>query len=441
MKNAFQKVSLLVVIAMFVTACSSSPKPNSSETEAPKTVKASESPVKSNPVTLKLFTSTGAVWGENKGLLAIVDNFQKKYPNIKVEVEPVPKMEEVLPVRIATADFPDIAYYHTGAQSYKVMKAEDNLVELSELNINSRLAKGLETSTKYNGKVYSALLGNLDVSGIIYNKAVFDKLGLQIPTNKQQFLDISEKIKAAGIIPFVMSGKDAWSLQLAVFDQMASYQAANKDWIKDINTRVTTFDKSPAFVQTLKDLGGLKDKGYINSDVLSTSYEKAQELLGTGKAAMFEMATWVAGDLATKYPDAKFGLFANPIGNDKPVVSTFYTGGLMVFNKGKHVKEAKQFVEFATAAESLKIFYDANPAIPAYKDINSPLNPISQDGNKYVQSGQVEVDFKDQLVATIDPLFPTALQDLLVGKTAEEVAKKIQTTFETNAKSQQISGF
>jgi raffinose/stachyose/melibiose transport system substrate-binding protein len=448
MKKATKKASLLLIAAaiMLLSACSSGTKESTSSAAPDATAttattdKAAETPVKNaEPVTLKLFTTTGGTWGENKGLLNVIDAFQKKYPTIKVQVDAVPKMEEVLPVRIATADFPDMTYYHTGDPWYKSLKADENLVDLGDLNLNAQLVPGVEDWTKLNGKVYSLLFGGMDVAGILYNKDVFTKLGLQIPTNKAEFYAISDKIKAAGIIPYVIGAKDAWSTQIFAFDAIGAYATTNPNWIKDINANKTTFDKTPAFVQMLADFQELKTKGYMNKDALSTTVDAALEMMATGKAAMFEMATWSGAGLVEKFPNAKVGLFPNPLPSDKPVVSTFATGGLMIFKKSKHVDEAKQFLQFAASEEGLRLFYDQNPQIPVYKNVVNQLSPISQDGNEYVKQGQVSLNFRDSLIVNF-PL-ENSLQDVIAGKKPEDVAKKIQTELETNAKSQNVAGF
>jgi raffinose/stachyose/melibiose transport system substrate-binding protein len=432
----FTKSATIVALAvsmLTLSACSSSKSEGGTA--------ASASQTKKNIVTLTVVTSNTPLWSENEGFKAIVKSFEEKNPDIRIKVDGADKMEDVVKVRIATSDFPDLIYYHSGATNMKPLNPEANLVELSDLNINPTLSPGLDEMTKYDGKVYAALLGSLDVGGVIYNKEVFKKYNIEIPKTREEFLAICAKLKAAGVIPMAVGAKDAWSTQLTPFDMMASFTINNKDWINQMNTHKTTLDATPGFIEMLKEMKELQVKGFTNDDLMSTTSDKSQEMLGSGKVAMFEMATWIAPDLKKKFPDGQFGMFALPFSTFKPTVSTFSTGGLMAFKKAKHVEEAKKFIAFATSAEALKIYYDANPQIPVYKGIENKMDSIPTDGKKYVEAGAVALNFKDALIAPIGT-WETLLQDIyLGGKTPEQVAKKVQTDLETNAKGAGVAGF
>src|SRR5690606_19505800 len=46
--------------------------------------------------------------------------------------------------------------------------------------------------------------------GVIYNKDIFDEQGLEVPTTWDEFIEVAEKVKAEGQIPFYHTYKDAW---------------------------------------------------------------------------------------------------------------------------------------------------------------------------------------------------------------------------------------
>ena len=45
--------------------------------------------------------------------------------------------------------------------------------------------------------------------GVIYNKAIFKELGLEVPTTWDEFIAVAEKVKESGQTPFYFTFKDA----------------------------------------------------------------------------------------------------------------------------------------------------------------------------------------------------------------------------------------
>lgn len=66
--------------------------------------------------------------------------------------------------------------------------------------------------------------------GFIYNKDVFDKLGISVPTTWEEFLQVCETIKTKGdgVIPIFMP-KDFWVPQILMTDNFAKSLGAKLD--------------------------------------------------------------------------------------------------------------------------------------------------------------------------------------------------------------------
>ena len=63
--------------------------------------------------------------------------------------------------------------------------------------------------------------------GILYNKNVYEKLGLQVPKTWAEFMANNDKIKAAGITPVIQTFEDTWTSQLFVLGDF--YNVAGRD--------------------------------------------------------------------------------------------------------------------------------------------------------------------------------------------------------------------
>ena len=64
----------------------------------------------------------------------------------------------------------------------------------------------------------------------MYNKKVYEKLGLTVPKTWDEFISNSEKIKAAGITPVLVSYGDTWTSQLFVLADFANVSAQDSKW-------------------------------------------------------------------------------------------------------------------------------------------------------------------------------------------------------------------
>ncbi|WP_424767843.1 extracellular solute-binding protein [Paenibacillus sp. sgz302251] len=55
------------------------------------------------------------------------------------------------------------------------------------------------------GNIYGFVMQQpLDAQGIVYNKEIFDELGLNVPTSYDEFLQVCEAIQAAGIAEMLL---------------------------------------------------------------------------------------------------------------------------------------------------------------------------------------------------------------------------------------------
>ena len=66
-------------------------------------------------------------------------------------------------------------------------------------------------ASSYNGKQYAA--PTVLLVGLFYRKDLFHKVGIaDEPKTWDQFLDACKRLKAAGITPIAVGGRDAWTL-------------------------------------------------------------------------------------------------------------------------------------------------------------------------------------------------------------------------------------
>jgi ABC-type glycerol-3-phosphate transport system substrate-binding protein len=168
-----------------------------------------------------------------QGLAKVAAAFEDLFPDTKIEFTEAPVgQREYLVTQLAAEQAPEILNVNVEDVWQDVQK--NWYVPLdSYLNEPNPFAAGNERwwdQFKYqaisrgkaapDGKMYCITFDMVE-TGIFYNKGVFRRLGLQVPTNWLEFEKVQSAIKAAGITPFV-ADKGAiadWGTDL-IFDQI-----------------------------------------------------------------------------------------------------------------------------------------------------------------------------------------------------------------------------
>jgi raffinose/stachyose/melibiose transport system substrate-binding protein len=126
-----------------------------------------------------------------------------------------------------------------------------------------------------------------NIEGIFYNKKIFADNGIEVPTTLDALIAAAQKLKAAGVTPFVASGKTGWTISRwvgALIYSMIGPDALQK--VADGKAKLTD-PEYVAAAQKLQDMGPLFIGGITNLD-----YDTMNAQMLTGKAAMMYMGTW-----------------------------------------------------------------------------------------------------------------------------------------------------
>ncbi|MCC3372133.1 ABC transporter substrate-binding protein [Cohnella sp. REN36] len=269
-----------------------------------------------------------------------VDAFQAKYPGTEVKIEGLKDYEQTIRVRMAANELPDVLSL--------VETTKPDLPKfyepLDDLGLNDKIY--FKEYNSYEGKLYG-ITQQVAINGLLYNKKAFEKAGIAEPpkTLDELFAD-AEKLKAAGIVPMATAFKDAWTLQYWTDPAEFIYGSTNlrNDKIKTD----TPFTTDNAYGQGLGILKQLYDKGYLEKDVFSATWDQTQKDLATGKAAMMYIGNWAISNLESN------GLSLDDIGFvPLPYDNSGTYKGMMrndwayaVSSTSKNKELAKAFVKF-----------------------------------------------------------------------------------------------
>ena len=146
-----------------------------------------------------------------EGLKNIVKAFEKANPGITIDMLIIPNdADAAMSARAAQGDLPDLLQM----QSYSRIReyaSKGYLLDLSnEEGIKNVLPSSLPAVT-WNDKQYALPMDYAGI-GIIYNKDIFEKLGLKAPTTYRELEKVCRVLTENDIVPFAALLKENWSV-------------------------------------------------------------------------------------------------------------------------------------------------------------------------------------------------------------------------------------
>jgi multiple sugar transport system substrate-binding protein len=318
--------------------------------------------------------SQRAVWQQT------IDEFQKAHPDITVKISFVD--EEAYKVQLPgwlTTVAPDIVNWHNGERmAYYAQRGlfEDLTPDWQKNGWDTMYASTKESST-YKGKQYAAPTVYYSW-GMFYRKDLFQKAGIAgEPKTWPEFLDACKKLKAAGIAPVAVAGRDAWTLA-GWFDYLDLRINGNAFHQKLMAGDVPYTDPRVKKVYTTwKQL--IDDKVFIDNS-LSYDLDSVQPFLFQGKAAMMLMGTFITAGFPQNIKP-EMGYFQFPIIDDKvPTAEDGPVESLHIPSKAKNKADAHTFLAFMeTPAISAQLATGLG-SLPANSKAPEPDDPISRIG-------------------------------------------------------------
>jgi raffinose/stachyose/melibiose transport system substrate-binding protein len=352
--------------------------------------------------------------------------------------------DQVLQTKFATDDLPDIIQVYKPQWVESYANGLDKLVDLTGLECVSEYdEKALDGTFKYNGKLYAVPIDSVVLSGVFYNKKVFEKAGVKIPQTWDEFLEVCEKIKAQGVTPVYYSGKDAWSVQPPTISGLLN-DAKEKGTdtfglMEQINTNKLKYADCTNFVGSIERTKNLIDLGYVNETYLSDTVDNAHQALANGECAMYINGTWCADNINKKFPDKidDIGAFAIPTSDGDNYINMFTPYSLALTTNCKDPELGKKVLNFIASQKAQQIYADAQPGVYLNKNVTSDIPKATEDLKKIMNSGKSMTDWEEINKYSYGNLSEPLL-NYYTGmlKDAKEVAQALDKETERNAKAQ-----
>ncbi|MFH8518535.1 ABC transporter substrate-binding protein [Streptomyces gelaticus] len=289
----------------------------------------------------------------------LFDTYEKSHPGVTVKLELTGTISADAKLRqdLAAGDPPDVAQ--------QITPTADTASLFADLSDQPWTAKTpLADQYAVDGKRYVVGVGEQIQSLVFYNKAAFEKAGIDATgiRTMDQFTAAMGRLKGAGYKPLQTAGQWVTGSQFSMMAD-AGVLTADPEWTAKRKDGKVSFAESD-YLPYLEHYKSWIDKGYLDKSALGLTYADGQTAFLNGKSAMYIMGSFFvpAADAAKKSDE--IGVFTMPTDGVHPSgqfgnISNPY----VVVNKSRHQAEAIEFVKWATTdpkAVKSQLASDAN---------------------------------------------------------------------------------
>ncbi|MFF0700022.1 ABC transporter substrate-binding protein [Streptomyces tendae] len=395
---------------------------------------------------------TIVVWhnsADSEAIAGLYKNFSKA-TGIKVDLVPFPSdsFETAVQSKWATGDRPDILEYHPTTSAAAQLNAKQTMQDLSDMPFVDKSGDMYEMAGSLDGKVYAAITGMPSIFGVFYNKEVFDKAGVEVPTTFDELVASCEPLKKAGVTPWYESGQSLWPTQILPSLYIADQNKGGSYGQKLRTNKESISNPDGVLVKALKEYEKVRDACFQKNYSTGT-FEKGIAAVQGGEAAMIglhsdTMSQWVdaaGGDEAALSETVGF------TGMSSASATTWFgpapLGSYYAPKTGNSAREtsARKFIEYATGDGYQQLVDDAKafPVIDGYKT-PSGISPLKQEFKDAYDSGST-IGFATDVIGFSDS-FQTEMGKLLnKQETPEELVKNVQANVERASKAAGIDGW
>ncbi|ASS65810.1 MULTISPECIES: extracellular solute-binding protein [unclassified Paenibacillus] len=136
---------------------------------------------------------------------------------------------------------------------------------------------------------------------VFYNSAMFREAGYErFPDSWEELLQALEKLKKLGYTPISFGNRDAWVAGSCLFSTLAE-RYVGEAWMNDAVAGTAKYSDAP-FVEALRAVRSLADKGLLNADRGTLDNVQQRELYYQGKAAVVLEGGWAVSSFAADAP-------------------------------------------------------------------------------------------------------------------------------------------
>ncbi|SOD72082.1 carbohydrate ABC transporter substrate-binding protein (CUT1 family) [Jatrophihabitans sp. GAS493] len=420
-------VALGASVALLTTACTSSSGGSGSDSSS------------GASATLTLWTNATTGPG-SQFFTETVKSFESAHPNVTIKIQIVQnedldgKLQTALQGGKSTA--PDI-FLQRGGGKLSAMVQANQVLDISDSispDTKEAVSQGAFAAEQVDGKTYAMPVSVLP-GGFWYSKDVFDHAGVTTPPTTLDSLNQAvTKLKASGVAPIALGGKDAWPA--AHWYYWFALRECSQSVLN--STAKSLKFEDPCWTKAGNDLQAFAATKPYNDGFLNTSAQQgagsSAGLIANHKAGAEVMGAWDPGVIGSLTPDQKalpdlgfFPFVQVPGGQGDPKA---IMGGVDAYSCSAWApKQAcTDFLNYLDTPTVQEGYYKAFQAPPVNKTAQSVVTePYLQAVIQAFNSAPYVSLWLDTLYGqNVGNALNTAVVNLLAGKgSAEDIIKSV----------------
>lgn len=364
----------------------------------------------------------------------IARRYEATHPGVKVEVQYLENeaYKKKLTTLLQSTDRPNIIYSWGGGVLREQVKAGviEDLSGTMDASWRERFSNAAIQAYTLDGKTYGVPMNTSQV-GFFYNKALFDKAGVDASSIRtwDDLIAAVKKLQAAGITPIVTGGADKWPLHF-YWSHLAIRVGGKEAFEAALRGEGKGFADA-TFVRAGELFKQLVDLKPFQPGFLGVTYPQSAGQFGDGRGAMMLMLngllTSMKANAADKIgvPDDKLGWFPFPTvpgGHGDPSDTLGGLNGWLV-TKGSP-REAADFLRFFSEAQNQRQAAERGFYIPVVQGTQDAIaNPILRQLAENVAKSKYHQIFYDQMLGpSVGAVVNDVSADLAAGRTTPVAA-------------------
>jgi raffinose/stachyose/melibiose transport system substrate-binding protein len=381
-------------------------------------------------------SAMGIAWAES------INQFKASHPGVTVKFEQraFEQLRQNAAIALNVDDPPDVLEYNKGNSTAGLLAKQGLLTDLTgeaaSRGWDKILTPSLQTTVRYNA---DGIMGEGPWYGIpnyaeyvmvYYNKDMFAKYGVQVPTTLDGFQKVMDTFVRAGVTPLSVSGAEYPAQQ--IFYQLA-LSKATRSFVNAYQLYDGKVDfTGPELTFAANTFADWVGRGYIRKDAASVKAEDMNMAFRQGKFPMVIVGSWVYGDFLSGITDFQWGTFLFPGNNLHPG-----SGGNMwvVPAKAKNKKLAYDFIDI-TMKPDIQDLLGNSGGVPIASDPQRITNPKNQEliaNFTTIQQSDGLAFYPDWAAPGYYDVLGVAIQDLMnSNKTPSQVLADIAKPYNDN---------
>ena len=294
---------------------------------------------------------------EGAGKILEADFEAETGANVEVEVVPYDQIQTkaILDAQSGTNNYDVIQYWYTSvgalAEANAIKDITDWVDSDAAIDSDDFIEAIFDPYTQYDGRTYGLPIDG-DTHVLFYNKAIFERNNVEVPTTWDQYVEVAKTIteaeKGDGVYGAALLGsKSAFNIGSTFFNRLATMSPDPIDpQMPQLNT--------PAAVAAAQSL--LDASPYALPSPLEIGFEQALPQFLSGTVGMIEF--WTDLGVFAQDPEQSkivdgWGVAPLPVGPEGKISGALNAGWAMGISPNASDEDiAKQFVSFASSKET-----------------------------------------------------------------------------------------